>query len=433
MAPNPVEELDISERLEHDLNLTPKSEKKNKTHSPNGDFLSTFSPIPGFVRDGNCHLPSSQSPISCSPRRTLFESYWKKEGLVEGKINACINNKNNNTSERSISPLNLTELSPSPKGNKTLPRSILRRSVSEKTPKNFEKPSNLRRSKSASIRSMKSVESSNRYKGCLGLPPSLLHFMSQHRDVHFDPFVSVVEYQGDDDESQHASQHQSRLWFTEKELEKFRADAIFQTRKCPFNREFDAVKFKGARQSRALFTHQALRATPEEALISDGSCECYTLLQQEIQNILIVDSNEQSKYTLKRSMLVIFPHASVHTAKSSESAIQKVLKLRKSCQSGFDIIIVEERLGTYNSEPIRLFDQSREEAKASFHDNMSGSKLLEKLTKVYEQLTEVDMPSPTSTISLTLDIKIPLLIGFSTCLGEDGEKLTKSGAGKVFH
>ena len=150
--------------------------------------------------------------------------------------------------------------------------------------------------------------------------------MSQHRDVHFDPFVSVVEYSGDEDESQHASQHQSRLWFTEEELEKFRIEAIFQTRKCPFNRELDAQKFKGARQSRALFTHQALRATPEEALISDGSCEWYTLLQEEIQNILIVDSNEQSKYTLKRSMLVIFPHASVQTAKSSESAFQKVVK-----------------------------------------------------------------------------------------------------------
>lgn len=288
-------------------------------------------------------------------------------------------------------------------------------------------------------------------------------FSDSSRKVRFDPRVTVTEFPDFE-----------RRWFSDADLERFRVETVVLAQryliKYPemidvYNKpRLDPVT--GTMRKKALYTLPALSSVDEGDGLPELSKQPRAMKElafMEVKKILVVDRNKLILDLFCRSLRLIFPHAHIATAQTSEEAFdlyQKAVPVDSYApRTGFDIVIAEEHLHkplTNAPKPLarnskssgylvslsKAFGDSDESQSVARHDSLlniassincvgvSGSELL-------RQITEMDASHKTgsraeaSPLSATLNWR-PLLIGVSVRPDEDYQKFTDAGADLVW-
>jgi hypothetical protein len=260
--------------------------------------------------------------------------------------------------------------------------------------------------------------------------------------VGFDPHVWIYEYkpQFTIDE----------LWFSDDELADFKNEAIQRVRHQ--NNSFNSATVLSTGTGRiievpsgscsnanngqsvsvsgpVMFNHPALSCDDEvdndeavERMIQDA-------LSREIRNVLLVDPHEIFLALFAKSLkCMLGSHISITTARSGEEAIARIEGCRKAFPlrdggslHGFDIILVEERLGSLPMQ--RLANSAEPSTQAAGDDSIqrrrmtSGSALIRLIAQEEE------------TFKATYgEGRFALLIGVSARFMQDQDILKNSGA-----
>jgi hypothetical protein len=166
-----------------------------------------------------------------------------------------------------------------------------------------------------------------------------------HKKISFDPHIWVYEYRDDRPEFERNGHGK---WFTEEELDQFKADAIQRIRRRSMNmmaagqgrvamvppsqdRSASPIPTTLANGSSrpVAFSHPALGVEDEFDL--DGSSSSlrskdsliHDALAREMRNALLVDPHEVFLGLFTKSLKFIIPHVSVATARSGEEAMSR--------------------------------------------------------------------------------------------------------------
>ena len=223
-------------------------------------------------------------------------------------------------------------------------------------------------------------------------------------------------------------------------------------------------KPRGTIPTRASFANPVLHYTPEDSVMMEGSEELDLLLKTNIRSVLIIDPNDSLRTLFQKAFQYLFPAAKILTTGNSENALKlieaaKLMDINtasndqadehfivstKVSSNGFDIIVVEERLGAISKRQESFdFDEDALQSTVSEDDTatsclqqpagedqeqdrrncdrpkiaMSGSELLCHITKEEKELAHL-RPS--------------LYIGVSVYLSTDGPRLLQSGADLIW-
>lgn len=146
------------------------------------------------------------------------------------------------------------------------------------------------------------------------------------------------------------------------------------------------------------FSNPALKITPDDDVIVNNSEAFRSLLHENIQEVLIVESRDIFLDLYVRSIATILPKVSVSTARTVEAAMDLLNQRKVGLESRtfpFDLVIVDYRLSS--SQPVK--------------DLRKGCHVL---TYIHQLQIET--------------VNKPLLIGTSISLKEDGPVMVASGA-----
>mmetsp|Transcript_14255 Transcript_14255/g.21267 ORF Transcript_14255/g.21267 Transcript_14255/m.21267 type:complete len:653 (-) Transcript_14255:2021-3979(-) len=274
-------------------------------------------------------------------------------------------------------------------------------------------------------------------EGCVSRHASF-ESVPNSKKIGFDPHVWIYEY--------NPQFSVDELWFTDEELAEFKHEAIQRVRLRSAANSSTVLPTgtgriievssggssnanKGAGPVR--FNHPALGCDDEvdtddvEKMIQDA-------LSREIRSVLLVDVHEIFLALFTKSLKSLFPHISVTTARSGEEAItrieaaQKAFPLRDGGSlHGFDIILVEERLGSLPTQ--RHLAGSNCPFQAAGDDSVqrrrmtSGSELIHSIVRGEQRFMASGERS-----------RCALLIGVSARFTEDKDVLKKSGADVIW-
>ena len=158
----------------------------------------------------------------------------------------------------------------------------------------------------------------------------------EHKKVHFDPRVTVTEFEDS----------LPRYWFSAFELERLQRESVHLVQKYLIAHPSLIVDYNEARldpitgkyRKRALFTIPILRAhsTEEEEAMLLASCGkqrtacAESMAKSQVQNILVAARNRLVADLLSRSLKTIFPHAAVKAVTTGEEAL-RIYTYRASC------------------------------------------------------------------------------------------------------
>lgn len=199
---------------------------------------------------------------------------------------------------------------------------------------------------------------------------------SKKSSVGFDPHIWIYEYkpQWTIDE----------LWFSDDELTEFKQEAIQRVRlrsaaneatviPTGTGRVIEVPSATGAhpgnrpsanKSNAILFNHPALSCDDE--LDNDEAAEkmIQDAVSREIRNVLLVDHEICLALFTKSLKYMLGPHISITTARSGEEAITRIEGCRKAFPlrdggslHGFDVILVEERLGSFPVQSLASNDK----------------------------------------------------------------------------
>jgi hypothetical protein len=200
---------------------------------------------------------------------------------------------------------------------------------------------------------------------------------------------------------------------------------------------------------RALYTNPALRSDAEddddEEDIYIMDCRRRRELLKEIRTVLIVDSHDIFLSLLAKDIKSMLPHIKVVTAYTVQEASHRMDAAKRSidgkeCTHGFDLIVAEERLmqgkGRYRS--ISLPNDFEKPSKSE-PDPYSGSSLIQRIAHEVELLSHDDAKDDVSDEGAVNrpnnshdGHRVPLVIGMSAYLQQDGMKLKDCGADMVW-
>lgn len=261
---------------------------------------------------------------------------------------------------------------------------------------------------------------------------------SKKSSVGFDPHIWIYEYkpQWTIDE----------LWFSDDELTEFKQEAIQRVRlrneatviptgtgrvvEVPSATGTHPGSGQSANKPKAvLFNHPALSCDDEmdndeaaEKMIQDA-------VSREIRNVLLVDHEICLALFTKSLKYMLGPHISITTARSGEEAISRIEGCRKAFPlrdggslHGFDLILVEERLGSFPVQSLASIDkqsvQSAGDDSVQRRTMKSGSALIRSIAQEEQNFIA----------SGGERCRCALLIGVSARFTEDQDVLRKSGA-----
>jgi len=360
-------------------------------------------------------------------RRTIFDDFWSRGG--------------DNVARRQLNSLKPVEYASAQLGSKiTEYNTVLHYLTSTNTKKTPDR-SIVKRCQRFNTQQEGTAHNKKKTDRRLGV-----------RSVSFNPRVGVYRYlsilppkiSALKNSNLNESTNKSDTWYTAQELALFRLEASFIVRQ-------NKTKFGCSEYNRkSLFAYPALKAIDGDRVFIERSCELKVLMMTHIRSVLIVEPHQIFLDIYVRSIKKMLPHVSISTAKDSVDAIKQVDKMsnleKKDTietkkrmnnfdMNNFDIIIVEERLrkqrmGCENKENI------------SPNKPISGSDIIQRIISLdhfhrnklsNENQISSSQYSPKSTILYNNDYvctsnRIPLLIGTSSFLGEDCQKLTLSGA-----
>mmetsp|Transcript_26631 Transcript_26631/g.37513 ORF Transcript_26631/g.37513 Transcript_26631/m.37513 type:complete len:536 (-) Transcript_26631:112-1719(-) len=234
---------------------------------------------------------------------------------------------------------------------------------------------------------------------------------SKTRSVSFDPRIWVCEFTRSKEEA-------DNIWFSIDELENFKRQVV---KTIYENSPYELVATGTGRVVRRPIQTKAIYANPALSLdaTSDDEDDGYgailnirKVLKLEIRNILVVDPYDICCRLFEKAIHNIIPHAHVASARSGKEAMKKMTETKH----GYDLIIIEERLTIFHRHYT---------SKAGLPDKnqalLSGSNLLKILSG-----------SNKNRLLLSDTSSKPLLIGVSSQLDEDEDKLRRSGADFVW-
>mmetsp|Transcript_21060 Transcript_21060/g.33018 ORF Transcript_21060/g.33018 Transcript_21060/m.33018 type:complete len:636 (-) Transcript_21060:2174-4081(-) len=301
---------------------------------------------------------------------------------------------------------------------------------SENDPHGSQQTSRTSRSRSSSVTSR---------EGCVSRHASFESVANSKKPkIGFDPHVWIHEY--------NPQFTVDELWFTEEELAEFKHEAIERVRLRSSSKVLPTGTGRivevssggsgrtneGQRVDKAgpvRFNHPAL-GCDDEVDTDDAEKMIQDALSREIRNVLLVDVHEIFLALFTKSLRSLFPHISVTTARSGEEAISRIEAAQKAFPQrdggsihGFDIILVEERLGSQSTQR-HLAGSGTSLTQAAGDDSVqrrrmtSGSELISSIVQGEQKV----MASTTSEQS-----RCALLIGTAR-FTEDKDVLKKSGA-----
>ncbi len=301
---------------------------------------------------------------------------------------------------------------------------------SENDPHGSQQTSRTSRSRSSSVTSR---------EGCVSRHASFESVANSNKPkIGFDPHVWIHEY--------NPQFTVDELWFTEEELAEFKHEAIERVRLRSSSKVLPTGTGRivevssggsgrtneGQRVDKAgpvRFNHPAL-GCDDEVDTDDAEKMIQDALSREIRNVLLVDVHEIFLALFTKSLRSLFPHISVTTARSGEEAISRIEAAQKAFPQrdggsihGFDIILVEERLGSQSTQR-HLAGSGASLTQAAGDDSVqrrrmtSGSELISSIVQGEQKV----MASTTSEQS-----RCALLIGTAR-FTEDKDVLKKSGA-----
>jgi len=292
--------------------------------------------------------------------------------------------------------------------------------------------------------------------------------MDAQKQLRFNPRIWVHEFH---------PMHSGDAWFSESDLQHFKVEAVSRIRRrwsMEGLRGNNKTKTDGpnnyiissgtgriivlpassttsgpAVPMKALYSDPALSVDWEEEEDKDNShLSLSTLLypsglssgnegrenrisnavKYELRSVLFVDPLDIFLELLSKGIRFMLPHIVVSTAHSSEQARKKIFEashntsLRQGqCTHGFDIIVVEERLGSHKLE---MFDSSTNKLKQNKAD-LSGSNLI-KCIKSDIELMENSVRHQRD--SNNVKPRFPLLIGMSAHIEQHKKVLQESGS-----
>jgi len=150
-------------------------------------------------------------------------------------------------------------------------------------------------------------------------------------------------------------------------------------------------------------------------------------LTSELRSVLLVDPRDIFLKLLSKGIQALFPHIIISTAHSASEAREKILKeTRKSsefegpCTHGFDIIVVEERLGIFQNHKPEMRKAFAVQIRRDEAD-LSGGGLIHCIKSEIDTMKRGRAPN---------EIKphYPLLIGMSAYVEQDKELLKECGS-----
>jgi hypothetical protein len=264
---------------------------------------------------------------------------------------------------------------------------------------------------------------------------------SKKSSVGFDPHIWIFEYkpQWTIDE----------LWFSDDELTEFKQEAIQRVRLRSAANEATVIPTGTGRvievpsatgthpgngqsvnKSKAvLFNHPALSCDDEMDNDEDAEKMIQDAVSREIRNVLLVDHEICLALFTKSLKYMLGPHISITTARSGEEAITRIDGCRKAFPlrdggslHGFDLIFVEERLGSFPMQSLASIDkqsvQSAGDDSVQRRTMKSGSALIRSIAQ--EEQNFIASGGERG--------RCALLIGVSARFTEDQDVLRKSGA-----
>ena len=246
--------------------------------------------------------------------------------------------------------------------------------------------------------------------------------MTPNKRIRFDPRVWVHEIQRPESEM---------TWYTADDMKRFKREAILRIREWTLKKErqWGSSSFgsqmiatgtgriitRGRRFPDAL--KKALYTSP--ALSIDAECleeECSIRHKrqqaslEEFKTVLLVDCHDIFLKLLSKDIKAMLPHVDIVTAKSVEEALAKMEEAKKNRQTshGFDLIVVENRL---RLGPSRV---------KGGQTVLSGANLIQRIA--------FDAAGKTGQ-----ENRLPVVIGMSAYLHQDGNKLRDSGADFIWN
>ncbi len=258
---------------------------------------------------------------------------------------------------------------------------------------------------------------------------------SKKPTIGFDPHVWIHEY--------NPQLTVDELWFTEEELAEFKHEAIERVRLQRLrsvvptgtgrivevtSKESGKANEGQHKAGPVRFNHPAL-GCDDEVDTDDAEKMIQDAISREIRNVLLVDVHEIFLSLFTKSLRSLFPHISVTTARSGEEAISRIEAAQKAFPQrdggsvhGFDIILVEERLGSLSTQRHAgsgtSFTQAAGDDSVQRRRMTSGSQLISSIVQGEQK----------AMASASEQSRCALLIGVSARFTEDHEVLKNSGA-----
>lgn len=287
--------------------------------------------------------------------------------------------------------------------------------------------------------SRSSSSSVTSWEGCVSRHASFESVANNKKPkIGFDPHVWIHEY--------NPQLTVGELWFTEEELAEFKHEAIERVR---LQRQRSMVPTgtgrivevtskgsgkanEGQRVDKAgpvRFNHPAL-GCDDEVDTDDAEKMIQDAISREIRNVLLVDVHEIFLALFTRLLRSLFPHISVTTARSGEEAISRIEAAQKAFPQrdggslhGFDIILVEERLGSPSTQ-LHLTGNGTSSTQAAGDDSVQRRRM----TSGSELISSIVQGEQKVKASTSEQSRCALLIGVSAHFTQDLEVMKKSGA-----
>jgi hypothetical protein len=262
---------------------------------------------------------------------------------------------------------------------------------------------------------------------------------SRHAEMYF---YSLPPRQDEDKGNGSRKKESNLFWYTDREITQWKVEALNFMRST--SNIFDIFSIFGERKA-SFYSHPSLKVAEGDTFVHEGNRDLNNLLKSQIRRVLVVDTNQDLLDCIVRGVRQIMPHdVSISTASSSTDAkfqVQKYLDKDYSSNTkegddadpvewspvGFDVIIVGEKL----------------ERNMEGTTNVSGTTVLSWINKVSTLISWINKVSSESGgfglaeknnyyqevkgTTFSMSNREPLLIGTSSFLSGDSERLTKSG------
>lgn len=258
------------------------------------------------------------------------------------------------------------------------------------------------------------------------------------RSIHFDPRITVTEYPDD----------YQRKWLTAEELERFQNDAMLLARDYLVRHPhlvnkyskpyFDPITRK--MRKRALFSLPVMGCSLEEEKHDTVSAVIKKpVVESSPSKVMVVDRNLVILELFRKSILSLYPDATVTTVQTAEEALILFEKCLASPEDkGYDLVISEQSLDC--SHYYALGKSRSISAGLSSSGSLTGTDATTKAKPINPRQVQSASPCMTGAqlfAKITIDCGTPnevtpVLVGVSNNPSKDATLLQSSGADLIW-